>query len=166
MQVTTALTHQQAADAALTALRARTEAGGLGTTDLEALFEIALDEMRAGRIERAFPLFGLLTLSRPADERFMYGLGQVHRAAGRHDAAGITFLILNMLHPGAAQYELDVADCLLRLRKPDAATAVLQRMLARMDATREGADSAIAQRARALLELLSMKKGKAHAAGQ
>ncbi len=165
MQATTARTHRQSADEALTALRARTEGTGIDSSDLESLFDLALEEMRAGRIDRAFPLFGLLTLSRPADKRFMYGLGQAHRAAGRDDAAGLTFLFLNMLHPGEAQYELDIADCLLRLKKPDAATPVLQRMLDRLDADPQAKDGPIAQRGRALLELLS-RKGKTDAAAQ
>jgi len=162
---TATLTLQQAADAALAALRARTEAGALDAAGLEALFELARDEVRLGRIDRAFTLFGFLTLARPADERFMRGLAEVHRAAGRHDAAALTFLFLSLLHPGEAQWELDIADCLLRLKKPDAATPVLQRMLARLDADPQGRDGPIAQRARALLDLLS-RKGKTDAAGK
>jgi Flp pilus assembly protein TadD len=128
---------------------------------LDLLCELGTHHLAQAQNDRAFKLFSFLSLMRPLNLRYLRGLAQAHRAAGRHPSALLTYVYLRAIHPGDGQDEVDMADCLLRLRDPAKADALLAQLLQDHDAGRRSPPPKVVQRALGLRALIARS---AHAA--
>ncbi len=118
--------------------------------DLERVYAIAYRLFDQGRFGKAASHFGFLTLYRPASPRFLKGLGASQFMARDMEQAAATWALLVLLEPADAEAAYLFGRAMLMLGEGRYAEAAFRRAI-----ELGGTGSPIAERARAMLELIA-----------
>jgi Flp pilus assembly protein TadD len=118
--------------------------------DLEFVYAIAHRLFDRGHFDRAARHFGFLTLYRPADSRFLKGLGASQFMARDIEHAAATWALLVLLEPADADAAYLFGRAMLMLGEGRYAEAAFLRAI-----ELGGAESPLAVRARAMLDLIA-----------
>lgn len=127
-------------------------------TDAEAegVYAKGYRDAQAGNHAAAFESFRIASMARPDNRKYLRALAVTHRECGDHEQALVTFHCLKVLHPGHRRDDLDIAETLLRLQRPEPALRILDTLL-QGDTAATGDDAAVLERAAAIRDLLRKK---------
>ena len=120
---------------------------------LEYVGDMAYNLLSQGRTEDAYRYYGFLAFYAPTDTRFIVGQGICARELGRIAEARLLFDMAACIRPDEPVHTLLSAECMLQLGQVGEAVEALE-LVRRYCAASEG-DEDVAQRATALLELVS-----------
>lgn len=161
--MTTATAHPAAADGVLAdfavagsklidALRRLPPSGTLDDASVETFYAIAYNALAARRYQDASTVFGMLVAVRPADPRFMGGLGRALRGLGDLQTAATMLALAGGLDTEGASHHLTLAEVLVAQGRRDLAALVLESVMVYASELANPGD--IRERAEALLSLL------------
>lgn len=127
-------------------------ANRLSDGDFEAIYALGHGLYAQQKFDEAAQHFGLLTVYRPAEPRYLRALAACRQRAGRYVEAIQSWSLLAFLAPENPDTTLHVAECQIRLGQRDEALASL-RMAIRL-CELAGTQGPVKMRAQALANLL------------
>ena len=142
-------------------LRMLTEGGtlaglyGLAADELEALYSVGLGQYNQARWDEAQKVFGQLVTLRHGEPRYLNALAATHQMRGEHAKAVHYYGLSQLLAPKDPAPTFHTAHSLLALGLVDDAVEALQIDLRQCDG--DTGKAALAQRAQALLDLVSSR---------
>ncbi|MFL9950529.1 SycD/LcrH family type III secretion system chaperone [Paraburkholderia agricolaris] len=125
---------------------------GLSASDYEAAYSVGHQMYEQGSYEDALQIFGFLMTLDYLDRRFALAFGACLQMLGRYEAALKYYVLCVTLDPNDYTPALHMAECFLQLGRPGDARNGLRAIVA--DYERRGVADPLADRARAMLELM------------
>ncbi|WP_295540817.1 SycD/LcrH family type III secretion system chaperone [uncultured Thiohalocapsa sp.] len=128
---------------------------GLSKHHYEALYGMAYNLYEAERYRDARELFCYLCSRNHLEQRFWLGLGACQQMLGLHDQATTAYAFANLLDVDDPRSALHAGECLLASGQHTEAADALNDALTTAGAGTGGINTAVAQRAQALLATVS-----------
>lgn len=125
---------------------------GIGTKELDAVYALAHGFYGSASYGEALALFQFLTLHRPTEARFWFGLGATQQMLGQHALAVKSYGFCSLLDVSNAQVPLRAGECFLAIGDKANARSALEAAVTVAGANPKYAPHAA--RARLILESL------------
>ena len=134
-------------------LQALPTAQRLDAATLDAIYAIAYQQLKQGRVDQAKRYFALLLVYAPTDARFLSGMAICSQVGGRNDDAIQLYSLALFIEPDSCQLAMALAESLVRHQAHDAARELL-RLVVRL--SQSPADAECRGRAELLLKALTL----------